>query len=87
MELQLQITNIHHQLAQIIQLVSKPPDYAHTLQSITPAPTSPPRIGNKRPNVNRTPEKLSYKEASKEDEDQVTSATSDLDEGMEGCEG
>ena len=69
---------ISQQLSQLIQIVSQG-------SSLHTTPTSPPRTG-KRLKKNRTPEKQNALEDILMDDKTVTSATSDLDEGSEGCE-
>ena len=86
MQLQLQINSIQTQLAQIIQMISKSSDHPNSSNAKVTAVETPPRVGHKRPNSNRTPEKPSREEILCDDTKTVSSATSDLDVGMEGCE-
>ena len=74
---------ITQQLSQLLQMVSQ----GMSSEGFTPSynATSPARTG-KRSKKNRTPEKAIYFEDMLTDDKTVTSATSDLDEGSEGCE-
>jgi C-terminal processing protease CtpA/Prc len=86
MHLQYQINSIHGQLAHIIQLVSKPHDPPPATTELIEAPATPQRSGTKRPNSSRTPEKPDRDDDHSGEQTNLPSATSDLDEGMEGCE-
>lgn len=84
LKLQHQVDNINAQLAQIIRMMTKEDQPTHS-DLHTMVIHSPPRIG-KRPNKNRTPEKYTHDRVQSSQDTAFTSATSDLDEGMEGCE-
>lgn len=86
LKLQHQVDNINSQLAQIIRMMTTtttPQDQPRNDHE--PMPFSPPRTG-KRPNQNRTPEKNSSNKEWFTQETAVSSAASDLDARMEGCE-
>jgi hypothetical protein len=80
------VDNINLQLAQIIRMMSTaPPEANPQTEYRDTGVTSPPRTG-KRPNQWSTPEKYSHDTKLGTQDTNMSSATSDLDEGMEGCD-
>jgi hypothetical protein len=81
-QLQTEMGLISTQLSKVIQMLSSTSAATSAMQDITTGPT---RTG-KRPNKNRTPEKKCLFGDPYTQENSDTSATSDLMEGVEGCE-
>ena len=85
-KLQNEMSIINQQLTQLLQMLSIGMRSNAQLQNPIPvSAASPPRTG-KRLKKNRTPEKMSSLDDMLIEENNGTSATSDLDEGSEGCE-
>lgn len=86
MGLQHQVNSINAQLTQIIGILQNSPVIQrYHAESVLQMNSTPPRTG-KRPNQNRTPEKHESDEEFFTQDTPVPSATSNQDEGMEGCE-
>lgn len=85
LKLQNQVDNINVQLAQIIHMLTQTSSDKNARTADFSCPFSPPRTG-KRLNSNRTPEKYTQDTEFLTQSHDFTSATSDLDVGMEGCE-